>query len=107
MGIFQGVMEEELERNLRKQEVFLRELEAGPKGYLSICCIGGAEYVYRKYREGNRVLSHYIGVPGSPAVEEAERQRERYLLAKRSLAELKEEEKRLRRALKQYAGIRK
>ena len=35
MPIFQGVMEEELERNLRKQEAFKAELSAYPKGYLS------------------------------------------------------------------------
>ena len=105
MPIFQGVMEEELERNLRKQEAFMAELSSHPKGYLSICRIGGVDYVYRKHREGKRVVSVYIGLPGSEDVAKAENDREAYILAKRSLAELKLEEKRLRRAIKDYAGI--
>ena len=105
MPIFLGVMEEELERNLRKQDAFKAELSAHPKGYLSLCRIGGADYVYRKYREGRKIVSIYVGTPGSEEVLEAERERDAYLLAKRSLAELKREEKRLRRAIKDYAGI--
>ena len=104
MSIFQGVMEEELERNLRKQEAFKAELSAYPKGYLSICRIGGADYVYRKHREGKRIVSAYVGLPGSEAVAKAMSDRQAYLLAKRSLAALKLEEKRLRRAIKDYAG---
>ena len=107
MPIFQGVMEEELERNLRKQEAFKAELSTHPKGYLSICRIGGAPYVYRKYREGGKVISVYVGIPGSEEARKAEDGRAAYLWAKRSLAELKAEEKRLRRAIKDYAGIRK
>ena len=102
MPIFQGVMEEELERNLRKQEAFKSELSAHPKGYLSVCHIGGADYVYRKHREGKRIVSIYIGLPGSEEVRKAEADRDAYLLAKRSLAELRLEEKRLRKALKGY-----
>ena len=103
MSIFQGVMEEELERNLHKQAAFKEELSAHPKGYLSICRIGGVDYVYRKHREGQRIVSVYIGLPGSKEVAEAEMQWQVYLLAKKSLAELRLEEKRLRRAIKDYA----
>lgn len=105
MPIFQGVMEEELERNLRKQEAFKAELSTHPKGYLSICRIGGVDYVYRKHREGKKIVSVYVGLPGSEEVAQAEKDRQAYLLAKRSLAELRLEEKRLRRAIKDYAGI--
>lgn len=105
MQIFQGVMEEELERNLWKQDAFKAEISAHPKGYLSVCRIGGVSYVYRKHREGKKIVSVYIGLPGSEEVAHAEAEREAYLSAKRSLAELKLEEKRLRRAIKDYAGI--
>ena len=104
MSIFQGVMQEELERNLRKQEAFKAELSAHPKGYLSVCRIGGADYVYRKYRDGKKVVSVYVGLPGSKEVEKAKAEREAYLLAKKSLAELRLEEKRLRKAIKDYGG---
>ncbi len=105
MSVFQGAMEEELERNLRKQKAFEQELSEHPKGYLSVCRIEGIDYIYRKHREGARILSVYIGVPGSEQVKKAEEEREAYLLAKRSLSELKREEKRLRRAIKEYAGM--
>lgn len=105
MSIFQGVMEEELERNLRKQEAFKSELSVHPKGYLSICRIRGVDYVYRKHREGKKIVSVYVGLPSSEEARKAESDREAYLLAKKSLAELRLEEKRLRRAIKGYAGI--
>lgn len=104
MPFFQGVMEEELERNLRKQEAFKAELAAHPKGYLSLCRINGVDYIYRKHREGKKIVSVYVGLPGSEEVVKAESEREAYLLAKRSLAELKLEEKRLRRAIRDYSG---
>ena len=106
MSIFQGVMEEELDRNLRKQEAFKKELISYPKGYLSICRIGGVDYVYRKHREGKKIISVYIGPPGSEAARKAKMERDAFLMAKRSLAELRLEEKRLRRAIRDYAGIR-
>ena len=93
MGIFYEVMLEELERNLRKQEAFKSELALHPKGYLSVCVIGGAPYVYRKWREGNSIRSEYVGVTGDDSVKAAEEDRKAYLLAKSSLAELRYEEK--------------
>ena len=54
MSIFQGVMEEELERNLRKQDSFRNELQSLPKGYLSTCRIEGVDYIYRKHRDEKR-----------------------------------------------------
>ncbi len=104
MGIFLDIMKEELARNLRKQDAFRLEMSRHPKGYLSICRICGAEYVYRKSRVGNKILSEYIGVPGDEKVQLAQAERDSYLLAKRSLAECKDEEKRLRRAIKNYGS---
>ena len=105
VSIFQGVMQEELDRNLRKQEAFHRELASLPKGYLCLCVIDGIPYLYRKHREGKRIVSEYIGKPDDPKSLEAKRHREAYLLAKNSLKELRIEEKRLRKAIKDYAGL--
>lgn len=103
MSIFQGVMEEELERNLRKQDSFRNELQSLPKGYLSTCRIEGVDYIYRKHRDGKKIVSVYIGLPGNKEVLKAIQDREAYLLAKRSLSDLRLEEKRLRKAIKKYA----
>lgn len=94
----------ELRRNLHKQEALRIVLSILPKGYLSICHIDGADYVYRKHRDGRKIVSVYIGTPGSLAVREAQRQRDAYIQVKESLASLRAEEKRLRRAIKSYAG---
>lgn len=105
MSIFQGVMEEELERNLRKQNAFKIELAKHARGYLSICHIDGCDYIYRKHRDGKRIVSDYIGPAGSKAAFDAQEERKAYLLARRSLKDLKEEEKRLRKAIKDYAKV--
>jgi len=105
MSIFKGVMEDELERNLRKQDAFKKELASYSKGYLSICHINGIDYIYRKRREGKRIISEYIGPVGSEAAETATSERDAYLSAKKALQTLRQEEIRLRRAIKDYAGL--
>ena len=105
MSIFLEVMKEELERNLYKQKAFQEELEKLPKGYLSICNIDGKEYVYRKKREGNKILSEYIGVSGDKSSLEAEEKRKQYLEIKQSLKDIKQEEIRLRKAIIDYEKL--
>ena len=102
MSIFLDVMKEELDRNLFKQKAFRDELNKLPKGYLSLCSIEGKQYLYRKRREGNHILSEYVGVPGDENSLKAEEERKQYLYIKQSLKELIDEEKRLRRAIKNY-----
>ena len=104
MSVFYEVMLEELDRNLRKQEAFRKELALHPKGYLSVCHIDGKPYVYRKWREEGKVCSLYIGVNGDEAVKAAEKERAAYLLAQKSLKALKAEEASLRRAIKSYGS---
>lgn len=105
MNIFLDVMKEELERNLYKQDSFMKQLNDLPKGYLSICIIQGKEYVYRKRREGNKIVSEYVGVPDDNQVKKAREDRDMYLLLKKSLSNLKQEEKRLRKAIKDYEKL--
>ena len=105
MPIFLDVMKEELERNLFKQKAYKEELNQLPCGYLSECVIGGRIYVYRKKRVGNKIVSEYIGVPGDENVKKAENQRKDYLNYKQSLKNLKNEEIKLRRAIKDYEKL--
>lgn len=49
-----------------------------------------------------KIVSVYIGLPGNKEVLKAIQDREAYLLAKRSLSDLRLEEKRLRKAIKEY-----
>ena len=105
MPIFLDVMKEELERNLYKQIAFKEELEKLPSGYLSKCVIGGKSYIYRKKRTGNKIVSEYVGVPGDEEVKKAENDRQDYLNIKQSLKNLKKEEIKLRRAIKDYEKL--
>ena len=105
MSIFLDIMKEELERNLFKQSAFEEELLSLPNGYLSVCKIDGKSYLYRKRRMGNKVISEYIGVPGDSNCLRASEEREQYLFIKKSIKGLKEEERRLRRAIKEYEKL--
>ena len=102
MPIFLDVMKEELERNLYKQKSFQRQIELLPKGYLSICKMGDKDYLYRKQRIGNKIVSQYVGLPGDENSKKAEEDRKLYLSLKQSLKELKKEEIKLRKAIKDY-----
>ena len=105
MSIFLDVMKEELDRNLYKQEAFSNQLNSLPKGYLSKCLIGGKVYIYRKRRDGNRIISEYVGVPNDENVKKAEKQRKQYLDLMKSIKVLKNEEKKLRRAIRDYEKL--
>ena len=102
MSIFLEVMKEELERNLYKQQSFQKQIELLPKGYLSICKIGDKDYLYRKQRIGSKIVSEYVGLPGDENSKKAEEDRKLYLSLKQSLKELKKEEIKLRKAIKDY-----
>lgn len=105
MSIFLEVMKEELERNLYKQDAFIRQINELPRGYLSRCLIDGKIYIYRKKRINKKIVSEYIGIPDDENVKKAENDRAQYLELKHAISVLKEEEKRLRRAIKDYEKL--
>ena len=98
--VLKGVLQEELERNLQKQIVFKNELLKYPKGSLVIVKVHGDKYVYRKYRNKDKIISVYVGPIDSEVVKEAYKQRERYLQLKQDIKDLQEEEKELRKVIK-------
>ena len=101
-SVLKGVLEEELERNLQKQRVFSNEFNKYPKGSLVIVKIHGDQYLYRKYRNGDKVVSIYVGPINSDDASKAYKDREKHIKLKQDIKDLKEEEKRLRRAIKIY-----
>lgn len=105
MSIFLDIMKEELERNRFSQQAFNEEISKFPKGYLSVCNIGGKSYVYRKRREGNKIVSEYIGVVGDQASQQAEKDRKEYLSLVEGLKNLKKDEKRLKEAIRAYEKL--
>ena len=105
-SVFKSVLEEELERNLKKQVIFRNEFLKYKKGSLVISIIHGNKYLYRKYRSNNKIISEYIGLVDSDAAKEAYKNRNKYLQLKQDLKELKDEEIRLRKAIKIYNQIK-
>ena len=103
MSILEGVLKEELQRQQSNIVAYAEKLSELPKGYLYIQCVNGRRYCYRKWREGNKVLSSYIGEAESEEAEKAKRQYEERKRIAANLRELKKEEQRLKKALRHYA----
>lgn len=101
-SVLKGVLEEELERNLQKQRVFSNEMSKYPKGSLVIVRVHGDQYVYRKYRNGKRIVSIYVAPINSEEAKKAYEDRNKYLKLKQDLNYLKAEEKKLRKVIKIY-----
>lgn len=101
-SVLKGVLEEELERNLKKQRVFQNEFLRYPKGSLVVVRIHDDPYLYRKYRSGKKIISNYIGPIDSEYAQKAIKYRERYLKLKQDIKDLKAEEKKIKKAIKIY-----
>lgn len=101
-SVLKGVLVEELERNLQKQRVFSNELAKYPKGSLVVAKVHGDRYLYRKYRDGERIISVYVGHIDSDEANKAYADRDKYIKLKQDIKDLKEEEKKLRKAVKIY-----
>lgn len=102
-SVLKSVLEEELERNIRKQMVFSNELSKYPKGSLVVSNIHGDGYLYRRYRDGNKIKSEYIGPIDSDEAKKAYECRAKYIKIKKDLKDLMVEEKSLRKAIKIYS----
>lgn len=101
-SVLKGVLEEELERNIQKQRVFSNELSKYEKGSLVVVNVHGDKYLYRKYRDNNKIVSIYIAPLNSEKAQQAYENRNKYLKLKNDVKDLKEEEKKLRKAIEIY-----
>ena len=101
-SVLKSVLEEELERNLQKQKVFLSEFAKYSKGSLVAVKVHGDQYLYRKYRDGKKIISIYVGPINSDEAKRAFVDRERYSKLKQDIKDLKEEENKLRKAIEIY-----
>ena len=101
-SVLKGVLIEELERNLQKQKVFSNELAKYHKGSLVVVKVHGDQYLYRKYRDGKRIISIYVGPIKSDEAKKAYKDRNKYIKLKQDIKDLKDEEKKLRKAVEIY-----
>ena len=87
MSVIEEVLLEEYGRSLRISEAIEKDLAGLPKGSIQRKVIGGREYHYLQYREGDKVRSEYV-----PA-ERLQALREQIARRKEDTVALKEQEK--------------
>ena len=102
MSVLEGVLKEELERIERNIASYESLLAALPKGYLCEQRLKSKVYCYRKRREGNKIISEYIGPIGSPDAKKAAVDYEQRKRIEKNLRILRKEEARLLKALRHY-----
>ena len=102
MSVLEGVLKEELERIQRNISSYESLLASLPKGYLFEQIIGGKPYVYRKRRQGEKIISEYVGPCGSEEAEKARADYEERRRVESNLRSLRKEEARLIKALRHY-----
>lgn len=60
MSVLDEVLEEEYSRLVRMKDRMQVEYSELPKGYISRKKINGYECYYLQYRDGSKIVSHYI-----------------------------------------------
>ena len=61
MTVIESVLLEEKERNLMMQTHYLHEISMLPKGTIVKKNINNRDYYYLVYRNGNKIISDYLG----------------------------------------------
>ena len=96
MSILMEVLQEELDRLDRQQVAYKSHLRELPRGYISKKKIRGKESYYLQYREGAKIVSKWIPAAN---LQEVEKQVDQRKMLEASLRRVKEDQKKLRRAL--------
>ena len=96
MSILMEVLQEELDRLDRQQAAYELHLQELPKGYISKKNIRGKESYYLQYRDGSKIVSKWIPADDLQKVEKRVMQRR---MVEASLRRVKEDRKKLRKAL--------
>lgn len=94
------IVAKELEKNQMKQSVFNEEIAELPFGALVKVKGKNSVYVYLKYRNGNNVVSKYVGKDTDVIVSKMEMDIRRRKALESKLRELKEEEETMLKMLK-------
>lgn len=61
MKVLEGVLKEELARLMAAEKSYRRELRKLPKGSIQKKRIKGSLYIYLSFREGEKVVTRYLG----------------------------------------------
>ena len=99
MNVIKGVLFEEKQRSIEMQKSYINEINALPKGSVSIKKIGNKQYCYLKYRNGDKFISQYVGSYENN-FEQIKKQVEKRKYFEKLLSELKAEYKMISKVVK-------
>ena len=102
MSVLEGVLKEELERIQRNIISYQSLLASLPKGYLFEQRLKSKVYCYRKRREGDKIVSEYVGPVDSPEAKKAAEDYEQRKRIDKNLRMMRKEEAKLIKALRHY-----
>ena len=102
MSVFEGVIREEIERLSKNILAYKKLLEELPKGSLFIRKDYNSYFVYRRKRQGNKIVSEYLGPLESYKVQEEINKSNEYKRIKNNIKIAEEELKELKKAIKVY-----
>lgn len=97
MDIISSIIAKERVRNENQTAMYLKELDALPKGSISTKCVNGNTYYYLNYRDGKKIVSKYIG-KDEQSLREIKEKLERRKQIEGILKKLKEELIQIKRA---------
>ncbi len=98
--VIKAVFQDELERNQRLVARYEKELESLPKGSVFKRKIGNHEYLYLNYRDGEKVISKFLGKMDEFNIQELQLQLDKRKEYKALLKKLNIEQKELLKAMK-------
>ena len=102
MSVFEGVIREEIERLSKNILAYKELLKSLPRGSLFIRKDYNSYFVYRRKREGNKVVSEYLGPLESDKAQEEINKSNEYKRIKNNIRIAQEELAELKRAVKIY-----
>jgi hypothetical protein len=103
-SVILGMLVNEHERLKEVLPLYQKNYEELPKGSLVVKKKGNDEYAYRKYKEGGRQISQYLGLRWSPAYIDMDKKlaRSHYLL--REIRDMKHQVEDLEMAIRIIKG---
>ena len=102
MSVIKHILEEEYARLLELAESYQEKIKNLPKGSIAKKIRNNKVYLYRAYRDSDKIRYIYIGIDGSEKAKKALADREEWIKYNNLLKEVKSEIREIKRALNGY-----
>lgn len=94
---------EQLERNIENQKDYIQRMQELLHGYLYVRTIHNKEYLYCSFKVKKKTKTLYIGKNTEENKEKFKNENIRYKRLKNSVKELKDQERKLKKAIKVFS----